>query len=88
MCVITSARPRRSEFATSFRRSRAQPPRSGWFQTTSGVPARDRPAARDAFEIEANEMVFLVFGSLRFWGEVRLLHASFCLHVCRTNGRC
>lgn len=38
---------------------------------------RDRAAARRAFGIAPAEVVFLVFGALRFWEEVRLLRLAF-----------
>jgi glycosyltransferase involved in cell wall biosynthesis len=38
---------------------------------------RDRAAARRAFGIGPDEMVFLVFGTLRFWEEVGLLRRAF-----------
>src|SRR5262249_52335379 len=38
---------------------------------------RDRNTARCAFGIAPDEMVFLVFGTLRFWEEVRLLQRAF-----------
>jgi glycosyltransferase involved in cell wall biosynthesis len=42
---------------------------------TSGP--RDRVAARRAFGIAPDQTVFLVFGELRFWEEVRLLRRAF-----------
>jgi glycosyltransferase involved in cell wall biosynthesis len=43
------------------------------------VPAGeiDRAAARRSFGFEADDMVFLAFGALRFWEEVRLLSRAF-----------
>jgi glycosyltransferase involved in cell wall biosynthesis len=38
---------------------------------------RDRVAARRVFGFAADEIVFLVFGTLRFWEEVRLLRLAF-----------
>ena len=38
---------------------------------------RNRAAARRAFGIAPDETVFLVFGTLRFWEEVRLLQRAF-----------
>jgi glycosyltransferase involved in cell wall biosynthesis len=40
---------------------------------------RDRAAARRAFGIAPEEMVFLSFGSLRHWEEVRVLRQAFAL---------
>src|SRR5262245_50359016 len=43
------------------------------------VGPRDRNVARRSFGIAPDEMVFLVFGALRFWKEVQLLRRAFDL---------
>jgi glycosyltransferase involved in cell wall biosynthesis len=40
---------------------------------------RNRTAARTALGIDPGAMVYLVFGSLRFWHEVRMLQRAFAL---------
>src|SRR5262249_4247255 len=41
--------------------------------------SRDRTAARRAFGFSIDELAFLVFGSLRFWEEVRILQRALAL---------
>ena len=45
----------------------------------------DRTAARRSFGFAEDEMVFLAFGTLRFWEEARLLSRDSVWQMCRKS---